>query len=197
MRRIVRVVRFAESDPARHLDSVMLAGDQRRIQTGQLTGVNGTAIVFMLPEPVLLRMGDALELDDGSLIDVVVEPEPLTEVRGSDVTHLARLAWHLGDRHVPVQILPNRLRLRRDPALEAMLSALGGRLTAIEAPFDPEGGAYATSHGEAHHHHEHDHAHHDHHHGHGRDLGHDHGHDHAHDHGHHHHGAAHGDHKHD
>src|SRR5439155_26650228 len=122
MRRIVRVTRLgdqASGAEARPIDTVMLGADQRRIQTGQLTGVNGTAIVFMLPEPVLLRMGDALELDDGGLVEVVIEPEPLIEVRGKDVTHLARLAWHLGDRHVPVQILPNRLRLRRDGALEA------------------------------------------------------------------------------
>ena len=98
----------------------------------------------MLPEPVMLRMGDAFELDDGTFVDIVIESEPLIEARGNDLTHLARLAWHLGDRHVPVQVMPNRLRLRRDPALEAMLAALGARLTPIEAPFDPEGGAYAT-----------------------------------------------------
>src|SRR5262249_41823427 len=100
--------------------------------------------------------------------------------------------WHLGDRHVPVQVLANRLRLRRDGALEAMLSALGARLTPIEAPFDPEGGAYATSvHDHHRHHHHHGHEHHDHsHHHHGHDH-HAHGHhDHAHDHGHHH-GHAH------
>ena len=122
----------------------------------------------------MLRMGDALELDDGSLVEVVVAPEPLIEVRGNDLTHLARLAWHLGDRHVPVQVLANRLRLRRDPALETMLGALGARLTAIEAPFDPEGGAYAQAthdHGHDHHHHAHEH------------CGHDHSHDHHH-HGH-------------
>jgi urease accessory protein len=177
MRRIVRVTRLAEGETARHIDSVTLSADQRRIQTGQLTGVKGTVIAFMLPEPVLLRMGDVLELDDGSLVEIVVEPEPLIEARGNDLTHLARLAWHLGDRHVPVQVLSNRLRLRRDAALEAMLVALGARLTAIEAPFDPEGGAYAAaSQGRNHH---------DHHH-----------HDHANDHGHHH-GDAHGHHHHD
>jgi len=132
-----------------------------------LTGVNGTLIGLMLPEPVLLRMGDALELDDGSIVDVVVAPEPLVEVRGNDLTHLARLAWHLGDRHVPVQVMANRLRLRRDAGIEAMLGALGGaRVTAIEAPFDPEGGAYATAgHGHPHDHdcaHDHSHAHHHH-----------------------------------
>ena len=177
MRRVVRVVR---SDGARHLDSVMLAPDQRRLQTAHLTGVNGTPIGLMLPEPVILRMGDAFELDGGDLVEIVVEPEALTEIRGNDLTHLARLAWHLGDRHVPIQVLANRIRMRRDAALEAMLAALGARLTAIEAPFDPEGGAYATHAG---HDHGHDHGHGHHHHGH--DHHHD---DHGHHHGDHHHG---------
>src|SRR5206468_9732896 len=130
----------------RHADSVILNSEQRRLQTGLFTGVNGTQIGAMLPEPVLLRNGDALELDDGSLVDVVIEPEPLVEIRGNDLTHLARLAWHLGDRHVPVQVLANRLRMRRDPALETLLQNLGARLMAIEAPFDPEGRAYAPRH---------------------------------------------------
>jgi urease accessory protein len=181
MRRVVRVLGAgaAGGTPAGTppIDSVVIGADQRRHQSAILTGVNGTQIGMMLPEPVHLRMGDALELDDGSLVEVVVAPEPLTEVRGNDLTHLARLAWHLGDRHVPVQILANRLRLRRDPALETMLGALGARLTAIEAPFDPEGGAYAQA---AHDHgHDHDH-HHDEHCGH--DHSHDHGHGHRHDH---------------
>src|SRR3954470_4412322 len=98
MRRIVRVVEASRSAPA---DSVILKGDQRRIQTGHLTGVNGTAFGVMLPEPVLLRNGDSLELDDGSIVEVVIEPEPLVEIRGNDLTHLARLAWHLGNRLVP------------------------------------------------------------------------------------------------
>jgi urease accessory protein len=188
MRRVVRVIGAAAGDTAPRIDSIILSGDQRRMQTAHLTGVNGTLIGVMLPEPVLLRMGDALELDDGSLVDVVVEPEALIEIRGNDLTHLARLAWHLGDRHVPVQILNNRLRMRRDGTLEAMLGQLGARLTAIDAPFDPEGGAYAAqtahAHGHAHHGHDHhdhahgqdhthhDHAHHDHVHGPG--CGHDH-----------------------
>jgi urease accessory protein len=190
MRRVVRV-HGAGTSAAQPIDSVMLTADQRRVQTARLTGINGTEIGIMLPEPVMLRMGDTLELDDGAHVEIVVAPEPLTEVRGNDLTHLARLAWHLGDRHVPVQIMSNRLRMRRDAALETMLGALGARLTPIEAPFDPEGGAYAApaAHDHAHHghgvHHHHDHAH----------CGHDHSHDqhdhdhHGHDHhGHHHHG---------
>jgi urease accessory protein len=165
MRRVVRVVSSAGSSAA-PADSVILKADQRRMQTAHLTGVNGTAIGIMLPEPVLLRNGDALELDDGSVVDVVIEPEPLVEIRGNDLTHLARLAWHLGDRHVAVQIFPNRLRMRADAALEAVLKQLGARLTAIEAPFDPEGGAYAQP---AHLGHGHDHHGHDHHHGHSHD----------------------------
>src|SRR4051795_6426767 len=147
MLRVVRVVTSPGAD-ARHIDSVILNSEQRRLQTGLFTGVNGTQIGAMLPELVLLRNGDALELYDGSLAGWVIEPEPLVEIRGSDLTHLARLAWHLGDRHVPVQIFSNRVRMRPDPALEAMLKALGARLIEIEAPFDPEGGAYAQ-HGHA------------------------------------------------
>jgi urease accessory protein len=175
MLRVVRVVSSAQTDSRRVIDSIMLAPDQRRLQSAHLTGIKGTAIGAMLPEPVMLRMGDALELDDGSFVDIVVEPEPLIEVRGNDLIHLARLAWHLGDRHVPIQVLANRLRLRRDAAMTAMLTALGARVTEIEAPFDPEGGAYAV-------HASHDHA--DHAHAHNHDhCGHDH-HDHTHGHGH-------------
>ena len=178
MLRVVRVVDSVSND-ARHVDSVILTADQRRVQTGHMTGVNGTVIGVMLPEPVLLRNGDALELDDGSLVDVVIEPEPLVEIRGTDLTHLARLAWHLGDRHVPVQIFANRLRMRPEPALESVLKQLGARLAAIEAPFDPEGGAYAQRPAARPAHHDHGHA--------GHDHSHDHDHGHAHHHGHHHH----------
>jgi urease accessory protein len=169
MLRVVRVV-SSSATAARAIDTLILNAEQRRLQTGHLTGVNGTAIGVMLPEPILLRNGDALELDDGSIVDVVIAPEPLIEIRANDLTHLARLAWHLGDRHVPVQIFPNRLRMRPDGVLEAMLKGLGARLTPIEAPFDPEGGAYAN------HAHGHDHARGNHHH----HPGHDHDHDHHH-----------------
>src|SRR5258707_137980 len=98
-----------------------------------------------LPSPAMLRMGDALVLDDGRLIEVIAEAEPLLEVREADVGKLARLAWQLGDRHLPVQILPKRLRLARDAAAEALLVRLGVRAIAIEAPFEPEGGAYRVS----------------------------------------------------
>lgn len=170
MPRIVRVV-AAPPGEARVIDSLILTPEQRRAPRGTVTGVKGTRCTFDLAEPVALRMGDLLLLDDGNLVEVIAEPESLIEARAKDLTALARLAWHLGDRHVPVQLFANRLRVRRDPAIEALLARLGARIAAIEAPFDPEGGAYVASghehhnHGHAHHHHEHDH-HHDHHHDH-------------------------------
>ena len=166
MRRVVRVL-AADAGPA-PIDSLVLPSEQRRQQAAHLTGVNGTAIGLMLPEPVMLRAGDLLELDDGSTVEIVIAPESLVEIRGNDLTHLARIAWHLGDRHVPVQILPNRLRMRRDAALKSLLKDLGARLTEIEAPFDAEGGAYVTPATHAHDHSAHDHHGHgydDHHHG--------------------------------
>jgi urease accessory protein len=166
MPRIVKVL-AAPPDAGRIVDTVILTPEQRRAPRGAVTGVKGTRCTFDLAEPVALRAGDLLVLDDGNLIEVVAEPEPLIEARAKDLTALARLAWHLGDRHVPVQLFPNRLRVRRDAAIEALLTRLGAKTVAIEAPFDPEGGAYlASTHGHHHdHHHDHnDHDHHDHHH---------------------------------
>jgi urease accessory protein len=173
MDRVTRVVPMGEGTP---VDSVLLAPDARHVQRGELTSLKGLRLTLDLPRPARLRMGDALLLDDGRLVEIVAEAEPLLEVRAADVTALARIAWQLGDRHVPVQILANRLRLRPDPASAALLADLGARVSRIEAPFDPEGGAYETP--DPHHGHEHAH-----HHGH---HDHDHascGHDHAHDHG--------------
>jgi urease accessory protein len=167
MHRAVKVVPAAPAG-GHLIDTVILTPEARRAPRGSVTGVKGTRLTFDLPEPVALRAGDLLVLDDGKLIEVVAEPEPLIEARAKDLTALARLAWHLGDRHVPVQLFANRLRVRRDPAVEALLARLGAKVVAIEAPFDPEGGAYA---------HARDHGRHDHHHA----------HDHDHAHGHHHH----------
>jgi urease accessory protein len=170
MPRAVRVV-AAPPGEGQIIDTVILAPEQRRAPRGSATGVKGTRFDFDLTEPVAVRMGDLLLLDDGNLIEVVAEPEPLIEVRANDLTALARLAWHLGDRHVPVQLFANRLRVRRDAAIEALLARLGAKTVVIEAPFDPEGGAYAArahgNHHESHHHHhdhDHDHREHDHHH---------------------------------
>jgi urease accessory protein len=182
-------------------DAVVLDFDDRHRRRMAMQGTRGLEFLLDLEHAVALRGGDALVLDDGRLVEVVAAPEPLVEIRGADPHHLIRVAWHLGNRHLPTQIMPKGLRIRRDHVIEAMVRGLGARVTEIEAPFDPEGGAYADAgaghHGPGHadHGHEkhadekhaHDHSGHDHHaHGH---AGHDHSHDHHHggDHDHHHH----------
>ena len=137
-----RVLPAQNVDPARVVDAVILDQAQRWAPRGERLSVKGLRFALALAEPTHLRMGDALELEDGSLIEVVAEAEPLVEVRAVDAAALARIAFHLGDRHVPVQLFSNRIRLRRDHALESLIAALGGKCAKIEAPFDPEGGAY-------------------------------------------------------
>ncbi len=167
---MTRATRFiAAAERARQVvaDTVILDYAQRSTAGIAVTTVTGAAIAIDLHHAARLRTDDLLALDDGRFIEVVAAPEPLIEARAADVAALSRLAWHLGDRHVPVQVLPNRIRARREPAIEALLTALGARVVAIDAPFDPEGGAYAAA---ASHGYHHRHAHH----------GHDHGHDHDH-----------------
>ncbi len=174
------------------IDTLILPYAQRQVKQGFAFGVKGICVEIDLAEPARLRTDDALVLDNGELVEVVAEAEPLIEVRAHDFAALARLAWHLGDRHVPVQILERRLRLTRDPAIETLLQSLGAKTALIDAPFEPEGGAYEAAQAHGHHDHHHGHDHHDHshdHHHHGD--GHDHDHDH-HDHGHHSHKHDHG-----
>ena len=156
-------------------DSVALDYDGRFLRRRVLETQTGRRILVDLAQTRSLDEGDALVLDTGDVVAVVAAPEPLTEVRGQG---LARLAWHIGNRHTPCEILEDALRIRRDPVLADMLVRLGAELDDLTAPFRPEGGAY----------------------GHGRTHGHDHGtaeggrhehrdvrgggHDHAHDHGH-------------
>lgn len=129
-------------------DTVVLDFDDRHRRRMAMTGTRGLSFLLDLEHATALRGGDALVLEDGRLVEVIAAPEPLIEIRGRDPHHLARLAWHLGNRHLPTQIMPRALRIRRDHVIAAMVSGLGGRLIEIAAPFDPEGGAYA---GESHH----------------------------------------------
>ncbi|MGJ4952947.1 urease accessory protein UreE [Bradyrhizobium sp. HKCCYLS20291] len=178
-------------------DSVLLDFDDRHRRRLAMTGTRGLEFLLDLEHATALRGGDALVLEDGRLIEVVAAAEPLLEIRASDPHHLVRLAWHLGNRHLPTQIMAKSLRIRRDHVIEAMVKGLGARVIEIEAPFDPEGGAYAEP-SHAHGHDDHDHHGHDHHQNdhHGHDHhGHDHDHaGHAHAHHGHDHGHAHDDH---
>jgi urease accessory protein len=185
-------------------DTVVLDFDDRHRRRMAMTGTRGLEFLLDLENAVVLRGGDALVLEDGRLVEVVAAPEPLIEIRGTDPHHLVRVAWHLGNRHLPTQIMPKGLRIRRDHVIEAMVKGLGARVIEIEAPFDPEGGAYAGGghahagegdphqhaahdqashdHGDHHHHHDDHHRHDHHHHDEHCDHGHPHDHSHAHDH---------------
>ncbi len=107
-----------------------------------LTSERRLTFLLDLPRATLLREGDGLVLDDGSIVRVVARPELLVEVSAATAQATVRLAWHLGNRHTDVEIVGERLRIRRDHVLEAMLRGLGATLTEIEAPFHPEPGAY-------------------------------------------------------
>ena len=125
-------------NPATAADCVVLdAGDRHRRRI-RLKGDRGTEFLLDLDEAVALHDGDGIMLDDGSVILVAGQAEPLAEIAGHTPLALVRLAWHLGNRHTDVQIAGERLRIRRDHVLEEMLAGLGATVTQIEASFDPE-----------------------------------------------------------
>jgi urease accessory protein len=140
-------------------DAVVLPFDDRHRRRLAMKGERGLEFLLDLPEATALRHGDGLVLEDGRMVEVRAKPEPLLVVAAKDAHHLARLAWHLGNRHVPAAIGDGRILIRPDHVLAAMLVGLGGEVAAIEAPFDPEGGAYSQggSHGHEHHGHSPDH----------------------------------------
>ena len=146
-------------------DSVTLTYEARFLRRKRLVTASGTAFVVDLEQTTSLDAGDALRLADGRLIEIVAASEAVLEVRGAN---LARLAWHIGNRHTPCQIGADHLLIQRDPVIRHMLEHLDAEIAEAERPFTPEGGAYghgrthahehgATAH--SHEHHAHDHAH--------------------------------------
>jgi urease accessory protein len=165
---------------------IELAHDERRLRRKALPLGDGSRILVDFLEPVTLRAGDRLVLDDGRQVEVRAAPEELLEIVPRDPVHLAELAWHIGNRHLAAAIEANRILILHDHVIDDMLKGLGAEVRHVVAPFEPLRGAYGGhSHGHEDHGH-HEHGHHDH------DHGHDHHHGHDHDHG----GHAHG-HRHD
>jgi len=144
-------------DPA---DRVVLDYAERMIRRKRLVGVGGTAFVVDLARATHLNPGQAFRLSDGRTVEIDAAEEPLIEIRGD----LARLAWHIGNRHTPCEIHTDCLRIAEDKVLFDMLQVLGADLTHVTGTFTPEGGAY----------------------GHGRTMGHSHDHSDGHTHDHHH-----------
>lgn len=145
-------------------DTVTLDFDDRFRRRRLYTGESGLSFILDLPEAQVMRDGDGLALAGGGFVRVKAAPEPLVEVTAQTPDHLLRLAWHLGNRHLPAEIDGARILIRHDHVIIRMLQGLGATLREVQAPFNPEGGAYGE---------------------HNRAPGHPHGH--HHDHGHHHH----------
>ncbi len=130
-------------------DTVLLDFDHRHRRRLTLATELGQTVLLDLPQAVRLKDGDGLQLQDGRIIRVVAKPEPLLEIHANSPADLMRIAWHLGNRHLPTQLLGDRIRIRADHVIAEMVLGLSGHAKMVEAPFDPEGGAYAGGH---HHH---------------------------------------------
>jgi urease accessory protein len=192
MLRATTVIPATQWPGAQRRATVTLAHHDRHRRRIRLTADDGTAFLLDLAEATVLRHGDGLKLDDGGYIEVQAAPEQLIEVSAPTPELLARLAWHLGNRHLPAEIRGDRILIRDDHVIVDMLKGLGASVAAVNAPFDPEGGAYGQhNHDPSHpfglgsrygkggekaggHSHDHDHGHGHHHHHHGDDHDHHH-----------------------
>jgi urease accessory protein len=152
--------------------TAVLQHDERHLRRKAINLTNGTKVLADFPEPVILMAGDELVLDNGSVVIIVASDEPLYEITAHNNVHLARLAWHIGNRHLPAAIATDRILILRDHVIKTMLVGLGATVHEITAPFNPMRGAYTGhelghQHGYGHlrdDHHGHDRPHHHHHH---------------------------------
>lgn len=159
---------LAVSDPRRATESLTLAFELRRRARLRARLDSGAEVGLLLERGSSLKHGDRLASRDGRLVvEIRARAELLSTVEVADRHLLTRAAYHLGNRHVPLQIEPGRLSYQHDHVLDGLLHELGLHVRVVERPFEPEPGGYA---------------------GHGHGHGHEHGHEHEHDeHGHHHH----------
>ncbi len=149
--------------PAGHWPKEKAAGlltldfDARHRRRIRLTSDQGEDVLLDLPKAVAMADGDGLQLEDGRWLKVRAAAEVIIEVRHNDPNQLVRLAWHLGNRHLPTEIRDQVLRIRPDHVIEDLLLGFGAHLVKVQAAFQPEGGAYG---GHGHHHNHDDEAHH-------------------------------------
>jgi urease accessory protein len=137
------------------VDTVTLPFNDRHRRRIRLVADSGSPFLLDLARAQHLTEGDGLELDNGSYIRVRSAAEPVIEIEAETPTDLLRIAWHIGNRHLPVQALDGKLRIRSDHVIAEMVTGLGGHITRLDAPFDPEIGAYAgaaAAQGHDHHH---------------------------------------------
>jgi urease accessory protein len=173
LRRAIAVHPAGTWSAADAVGSVTLDWDHRHRRRIKLALDGGGEVLLDLAQTAVLREGDGLVLEGGGIVAVYARPEAVCDITCAGSEELARIAWHLGNRHLPVEILPGALRIRDDHVIVAMLEGLGATVVRTAAPFTPEGGAYdqahgpahdhphdqAGEHGHGHHHHGHDHHH--------------------------------------
>ncbi len=213
MLRATSVLRKAAVKAERVVDTLPLGHRDRAINGVTARATGGLEFAISLDKATVLNDGDALKLEDGTLVQIKAAPESLLEIRAENPLRLVRLAWHLGGHHVPAEMTSDALYVPNDAALGELVRGQGCSKTVVERPFQPEAEVHHHAHGDDcgcghdHHHHDHSHGHdhapHGHDHAHGHKQEHDHkqqhahgegcgcGHDH-HGHGHHDHGHGHG-----
>ena len=153
MRRAIAVHKNGHWPEDAAIDRVTLAFVDRHRRRLRLVADSGNPFLLDLPRVQHMADGDGLELDNGDYVRVCAAPEPVLEIAADTPTDLLRLAWHLGNRHLPVQALEGALRIRDDHVIADMIEKLGGQVSRLNAPFDPETGAYSGGeHGHAHDH---------------------------------------------
>lgn len=141
----------------RQFDLVVLPHDERHLRRRLLTLAHGDDVLVDLPTAVRLDQGDCLVMEDGRLIEIMAADENLYEVRGRDEHHLMELCWHIGNRHLPAQIVKEwrglglRVLVKRDHVIRKMLEGLGATVNEITEPFSPVAGAYHHAEGDLHH----------------------------------------------
>jgi urease accessory protein len=147
MRRLVMVANAGDWPAAEASARLTLGFADRYRRRIRLTTDGGEAVLLDLPHALALKDGDGLAFDDGGWLLLRAAPEDVLDVEAEDSRHLARLAWHIGNRHLPAEVLCEaRLRIAYDHVIETMLVGLNARCTRRRAPFQPEDGAYAGSH---------------------------------------------------
>jgi urease accessory protein len=152
MRRAIAVHTRGHWPEEAAVDSVTLAMIDRHRRRIRLVADSGAPFLLDLARAQHLAEGDGLELDNGNYLRVRAAPEPVIDIAADTPAGLLCIAWHLGNRHLPLQVLEDRLRIRADHVIAGMIEGLGGRVTRLEAPFDPEIGAYGGAAAHAHHH---------------------------------------------
>jgi urease accessory protein len=141
--RATSIIRAADRAGQTPADTAVLAHDERHLRRRKIGLVGGERLLVDFPEPLALEQADLLALDDGRFVEVVAPAQKLHAIRARDSRHLVELAWHIGNRHLPAAIEPERILIERDHVIKAMLEGLGATVTEVVEPFEPARGAYS------------------------------------------------------